>query len=179
MFKAIIAVIIGAVILLVVMSNVDKATSSTTTDTTETTTTTESNNLSLTITGEVTKTGTYYVASGGTLGDLITSAGGVTSNADSKAYNLDYILKNNQSFYIAPIYNTSDTCSQTLYTKFNINEATSTELASINGITATIGTSIVSYRTSNGSFTRIEDVKEVSGIGSATFEKIKNYITLK
>lgn len=178
MFKAIIAVIIGAVIVLVVMSNVDKATSSTT-DTTETTSTTETNNLSLTITGEVTKTGTYYVASGGTLGDLITAAGGVTSNADSKTYNLDYVLKNNQTFYIAPMYDTSDTCSQTLYTKYNINEATSTELTAINGISSTIGTSIVSYRTSNGSFTRLEDVKNVSGIGSATFEKIKNYITLK
>lgn len=176
MFKVIISVIIGAVVVLVVLGNVDKSTSDSSTTTTEVS---ETNNLSLTISGEVTKAGTYYIASGGTLADLIVAAGGATSNADSKAYNSSYTLKNNQSFYIAPIYDTSDTCSQVEIEKVNINEADSTELQTISGVKSSIATSILSYRTSNGDFQRIEDLKEVSGIGSATFLKMRDYVTLK
>ena len=49
----------------------------------------------------------------------------------------------------------------------------------INGIGSTIATAIVNYRNDNGSFGRIEDIKNVNGIGNATFEKVKNYITIK
>ena len=38
---------------------------------------------------------------------------------------------------------------------------------------------IVSYRETNGLFGRIEDLKKVSGIGNATFEKIKDYVRLR
>ncbi|MFW6105474.1 MAG: ComEA family DNA-binding protein [Chloroflexota bacterium] len=37
---------------------------------------------------------------------------------------------------------------------------------------------IVDYRSENGPFGRIEDLLKVSGIGTATFEKIKDFITV-
>lgn len=176
MLKIIIAVLIGAVVMIAVFNKVEVAPSNNNeTPTSETTTT----KYTLSITGEVNKTGTYLINSGGTLGDLITAAGGATNNADTNAYNLDYVLKNNQSFYIAPVYDNADTCSQTPITKVNINSASDVELLTINGVTSKIATNIIAYRTNNGEFKRIEDLKEVSQIGSATFEKMKNYVTLK
>lgn len=63
--------------------------------------------------------------------------------------------------------------------KVNINDATSEELQTISGVKSSIATSILSYRVSNGDFQRIEDLKEVSGIGSATFLKMRDYVTLR
>ena len=139
----------------------------------------KTSSISVTITGEVTRTGTYLMDPSSTLGDLINTASGVTSNADPLAYDTNYILQDGYSFYIAPKYDMDDVCSMSPINKVCINTATSEQLQSVSGIGATVANSIVSYRASNSQFGRIEDVKNVSGIGNATFEKIKNYITLR
>ena len=38
---------------------------------------------------------------------------------------------------------------------------------------------IITYRNEKGKFSKIEDIKEVSGIGEAKWEKIKDFITVK
>jgi competence protein ComEA len=60
--------------------------------------------------------------------------------------------------------------------KININTATESELTALPGIGASRARDIVSYRTKNGFFATIEDIKNVSGIKDAAFEKIKDYI---
>ena len=62
--------------------------------------------------------------------------------------------------------------------KVNINTASKDELLSITGIGESKAVSIISYREKNGNFSSIEDIKNVSGIGDALFEKIKDYITV-
>ena len=175
MIKAIIAVIIGAVVLIVVMSTVDKNISGGGGEDTPTDVTT----YTVSIEGQVNKEGTYYIKSDGTLADLIEAAGGVTGNADARAYNLDYALKNNLSFYIAPLYDTSETCAQIEITKYNINSASSEELQKISGVTSKMATGIVSYRIGGTKFNRIEELVNVDGIGAGTLSKMRNYVTLK
>lgn len=175
MIKAIIAVIIGAVVMIVVMSSVDKSIS----DSGGGGGTTDVTNLTVSIEGQVNKEGTYYIKSGGTLGDLIEAAGKTTDNADARAYNLDYVLKNNQNFYIAPLYDTSETCSHVEITKYNINTASSEELQKISGVTSKMATGIVSYRIGGTKFNRIEDLVNVDGIGAGTLSKMRNFVTLK
>ena len=60
----------------------------------------------------------------------------------------------------------------------NINTATAAELTALPGIGETKAKKIVAYREANGNFGSIEDIKNVSGIGDATFENIKSYITV-
>ena len=60
----------------------------------------------------------------------------------------------------------------------NINTATKEELLKISGIGDSKADSIIKYRKENGNFKLIEDIKNVSGIGEALFEKIKEYITV-
>ena len=48
----------------------------------------------------------------------------------------------------------------------------------LNSIGESKATAIIEYRNTNGSFKTIDDIKNVSGIGDALFEKIKSNITI-
>lgn len=61
----------------------------------------------------------------------------------------------------------------------NINTASAAEIqAKLVGIGAKKAQAIVDYRTKNGAFLSIEQLKEVSGIGAATLEKNRSRIVL-
>jgi len=59
----------------------------------------------------------------------------------------------------------------------SINTATKEELMTLPSIGDSKANSIIEYRNAN-KFTKIEDIKNVSGIGDSLFEKIKDYITI-
>lgn len=62
----------------------------------------------------------------------------------------------------------------------NINTASAQELADkLDGIGPALGQRIVDYRTSNGPFKDIEEIKNVSGIGDKRFEAIKDKISVR
>jgi len=62
--------------------------------------------------------------------------------------------------------------------KIDINRAELWLLDALPGIGETLAERIVDYRSANGHFQRIEDLLKVSGIGEATFENIKDFITV-
>ena len=62
--------------------------------------------------------------------------------------------------------------------KININTATEEELTTLNGIGSSKAKAIITYRQNNGPFKKIEDIQNVSGIGSSVYQQIKDYITI-
>jgi competence protein ComEA len=62
--------------------------------------------------------------------------------------------------------------------KIDINRAEPWLLEALPGIGEVLAQRIADYRTENGPFRIIEDLLKVSGIGPATFEQIKDYITV-
>ena len=68
--------------------------------------------------------------------------------------------------------------SGTVSGKVNINTAGSEQLQTLNGVGPATAQKIIDYRQSNGSFSSVEDIKNVSGIGDKTFEKLKDSITI-
>ena len=63
--------------------------------------------------------------------------------------------------------------------KININTASQTELETLPGIGPSTSLKIINYRKENGNFKSIEDIKQVSGIGDAKYENIKDLICVK
>ena len=61
----------------------------------------------------------------------------------------------------------------------NINTAGADELKTLSGIGDSRAADIIAYREANGSFSSIEDIMNVSGIGESIFNKIKPYITVE
>ena len=131
-----------------------------------------------TIEGEISKSGTYTLADAISMADLINAAGGVSSNADDRAYFESAQLTAGQTYYIPSKYDSSDICGSSEITKVNINRDDADKLMIINGITSSVASSIVSYRSEKGTFQTLEQLKEVYGIGDATYRRIRNYVIL-
>lgn len=130
---------------------------------------------------------------GSRISDAIDAAGGLTENADLTNINLAYILEDGEKIYIpkkgetiansndntnsnSPSFSTSISAKNS---KININKATQTELELISGIGPSTALKIINFRKENGNFKKIEDIKNVPGIGDAKFNQIKDYITVK
>lgn len=87
----------------------------------------------------------------------------INTSASGKALSSDISAATRNSERIYPI---------------NINTATVSELVLLDGIGEVIANRIVEYRTENGAFSSIEELKEVSGIGDVKFNNIKEKITV-
>ena len=175
MYKVIIGVVIAAAVLIIGFMMIDPKVNNN--QTTNTQQTVDSGNA-YTIEGEVNKPGTYVLSDGITMGDLIRAGGGLTNNADDLAFFEQASLKAGNTYYIASKYDATDICNNEPIAKVNINSDTADTLTNVNGITTSIASSIVSYRTSNGVFQTVEQLMEVYGIGNATYRKVRNFVTL-
>jgi competence protein ComEA len=60
----------------------------------------------------------------------------------------------------------------------NINTASATELETLSGIGEVLAATIIEYRTQNGPFASVEDLIDVSGIGPATLDEIRDHVTV-
>lgn len=115
--------------------------------------------------GAVVKPGVYTLKAGTRVTDAIKAAGGMTEDADAKSVNLAASLSDEEVIYVA----TKDG-------KINLNTATSEELQTISGIGAKRAEDIIAYRESHGGFQSVDDLKNVSGIGDKTLDKIRESI---
>lgn len=91
-----------------------------------------------------------------------------TRNENKK--NVNHITKSSGTNVIVD-GNNNDAESKS--SKVNINTATQTELETLNGIGPSTASKIIKYRNEKGKFKKIEDIKNVSGIGEAKFKKIE------
>lgn len=60
----------------------------------------------------------------------------------------------------------------------NINTASQAELESLDGIGPKKALAIIEYRKKNGGFKSVDDLKNVEGIGNATFDNLRKDIAI-
>lgn len=147
--------------------------------------------------GEVNNPGVYTLAEKARVVDAINAAGGFTKAAAEDAFNQAALITDGQRIYV-PSKKEVETLSETENakvvfstpleqkrneessnkTKVNINKAAKEELMTIPGIGEAKAISIISYRTEHGAFSTIEELQNISGIKSAVFNRIKDFITV-
>lgn len=135
------------------------------------------------IKGEVIKPSIYWMKEESIIGDLIKEAGGLTEKSDVSGINRAELLKNHQLIVI-PSIDEGNGVTNNIKSgvssdgKININTATEGELDTLPGIGPARAAEIIIYREANGGFKSIEDIKNISGIGEKSFEKLKEKITI-
>lgn len=142
------------------------------------------------ICGAVKEEGVYRLVVGSRLQDGIAAAGGFRSDADKTYHNLAAPLKDGQKIYVPTVEETRTVSVEertgevaTLFgaekkgdPPVNLNTADLEQLMTLAGIGEAKAESILKYREKIGSFQTIEEIKNVSGIGDAMFERIKDDI---
>ena len=112
--------------------------------------------------GAVVIPGIYPVKDGDTLETLVQAAGGATPNADLSRVSLQVSVSG------------EDETAQ----RININLAEAWLLEALPGIGPARAQAIIDYRSQNGPFRQILEIINVEGIGMATYEQIKELITV-
>jgi len=177
MFKAIMAVLIITIVMIIALSAVESAMNGQTTTAGSVSTIEDEGKIEVTLDGELAHPGTYLIELGSDLGDLLDAAGGVTGNADARAYDTSFLLEDGLSFYIAPLRDQNDVCESELLEKACINTSNKERLLEATPLSSAQCDSLIAYREETP-FGRIEEIQNVTGIGPATWEKAKDHITL-
>ncbi|MBS4173603.1 helix-hairpin-helix domain-containing protein [Bacillus sp. FJAT-49736] len=136
--------------------------------------------------GAVAKPGVYEAKEDNRVIDIIQKAGGFKKQADQKKVNLAEKVHDEMVIYV-PVEGESAESDINLPSglqmqenvKVNINTATLDELQTLTGIGPSKAAAIMEYREQNGGFQKVEDIKNVSGIGDKTFEKLKDSIMVR
>jgi competence protein ComEA len=124
------------------------------------------------ISGAVATPGVYSLPEGSRTDDVILLAGGFLPNAEQEGINLAALLQDGQQLDV-PVRSAATHASSG---RININTATVEELNTLPGIGTTIAQNIFNYRLKNGPFQFIQDIQNVSGVGPATYDEIKDLI---
>lgn len=136
------------------------------------------------VTGAVHTPDVYVLPQDSIVKDAVEAAGGATEDADLERINLAVTVTDGQQIHVprqgeddSPVEPPSGQPAPG--GKVNLNTADSAALETLPGIGPTLAQRIIDYRQSHGPFERIEDLLQVSGIGQATFEGMKDLITTR
>lgn len=148
------------------------------------------------LTGCVSSPGLIELAEGDRVATAIEMAGGFTDQADVSSINLARQPSDGEQLYVAskddgaeslPGETSMQTQGSTASRaepaneasgKINLNKATASELTTLPGIGDSTAQKIVSDRTANGPYRKVDDITRVSGIGEKKLEAIRDLICI-
>ncbi|MBZ6010431.1 helix-hairpin-helix domain-containing protein [Leuconostoc gelidum] len=137
--------------------------------------------------GAVKNPGVYDIVNSPRAQTAIAKAGGLTHEADTIKLNLAQKLSDGQMLYVPVIGEAASnkttvgqqgTESGQEMTKINLNTATAEELQTLEGVGEKKAEQIIAYREAHGGFKKLDEIKEVSGIGAKRFETLQDKITI-
>jgi competence protein ComEA len=149
------------------------------------------------VSGEVVAADVYELPAGCIVADAIRRAGDFTAEAAVERVNLAQPLVDGMQIHVPRLAAEAETNQPVIQLPANaltgegaapdagtgsfpvdINRAGAEALERLPGVGPATAAKIMAYREANGHFSRIEDIMEVSGIGEAKFEAMKDLITV-
>ncbi|HEB64101.1 MAG TPA: hypothetical protein ENJ02_00975 [Chloroflexi bacterium] len=145
--------------------------------------------------GAVAAPGVYSLPPESRVRDALDAAGGLLPEADTRSLNLAAPLEDGTRLWVPALpQETAAPQSRSVSpgslggqasspgtettSKINLNTASQEELESLPGIGPALAENIITYRQEHGPFVVIDEIQNVSGIGPAKFEKIRDLITV-
>lgn len=135
-------------------------------------------NIIIDISGEIKNPGIYKMKGRVRLYEIIDKAGGLKEEANINSINQARYVKDGEKIIIPSSRNSQGMDKESISNEnnlVNINTASKEELLKLPGIGEVTAEKIINYR-DNNNFTKIEDLKNVNGIGMATYNKLKDLI---
>jgi len=133
------------------------------------------------VNGAVASPGLYHLPVGSRIDDALRAAGGATFDADLERLNLAARLADGQQLTVpkkVEVQATTGLGSPVTPARVNINTASVAELDGLAGVGPVTAQRIVAYREQHGPFTRIEQLREAKLVSAATFDKLKDLVTV-
>jgi competence protein ComEA len=136
--------------------------------------------------GAVHKPGVYTLEQGARVADAINAAGGAGAHAELSAVNLAAKVTDGQQVIVpergatvTPSAGaTSAAGAGTPAAIVNLNTASAEELDTLQGVGPSTAQKIIDYRTANGGFKSIDELKNIPGIGDVRFAALKDHVSI-
>lgn len=128
--------------------------------------------------GAVAYPGVYELPANARAIDAIAAAGGFAEQADRGQLNLARFVADGEQLRVPLIGETPPDAPGTTGGKVNLNTADAAALETLPRVGPALAARIIAWREANGSFTAIEDLMAVTGIGEKTFAGLRDLVTV-
>lgn len=129
--------------------------------------------------GAVEHPGLYELHDGARAVDAVAAAGGFLDTADQSQINLARFVADGEQIYVPAIGEVPAAVpGGSVGGKVNINTADAAALDTLPRVGPAMAARIIEWRETNGRFSSVEDLMNVTGIGDKTFEGLKDLVTV-
>ncbi|QUH05877.1 ComEA family DNA-binding protein [Saccharopolyspora erythraea] len=143
--------------------------------------------LVVSVVGLVPRPGLIALHTGDRVADALEGAGGALPGADISALNLARKVSDGEQLYVgvppppelatgSPVGSARGTSGNGNDSKIDLNTATEEQLDELPGVGEVTAKRIVQWRTENGRFASVEQLREVDGIGDTRFSRLRDLV---
>ncbi|WP_328611809.1 ComEA family DNA-binding protein [Amycolatopsis sp. NBC_00345] len=139
-----------------------------------------SGKLVISVVGQVRTPGLITVPSGSRVDDALRAAGGAAPGTDLTGLNLARKLTDGEQLAVGVTVTgqSAPAGAGAPPGKVDLNSATPEQLDTLPGVGEVTAQRIIDWRTQHGGFTSVEQLRDVDGIGSSKFDKLREQVSV-